>query len=153
MNRKEYFKYDSNDKIHICFYMLTKIENDFKNLLYSFETDYSKNSNTVRQLLESTNEIKESIDIIKEHIFGFNFTIFYTTMAIVHTSILIKKKKVLHELENKAINHMLLVLISSLTSGYIFGHLFGRSFKLNRRISEINRNIDYQINLINKKYL
>lgn len=153
MNRKEYINYDSVNNINICFYMLTKIEIDFKNLLYSFETNYSKNSNTVLKLLDSTKEIKESIDIIKDHIFGFNFTIFYFTMTVIHLGLLVKKKKVLHELENKAINHMAIVLISSIISGYVFGNLFGRSFKLNRRIREINRNIDNQINSIKNKYL
>ena len=73
-------------------------------------------------------QIKKQLEFNKNQLKGFNTYSFILGMAFTHTFLIYSKKQVLHQMENKALQHMGICLFCGLSFGFLVGQVFGKNF-------------------------
>ncbi len=134
-------------------YVIDKIESNITNKMLQFEVNPIK-SNSKLKTLET--ECKDLLVHLKEFndkkLKGFNKYAFFICFASFNLYRLYSQRKVLYELESKAINHIILCTIFGLTGGYSFGYIFGNNITLCRKVKKIHRNTYDKLEHYRKRY-
>lgn len=80
---------------------------------------------------------------------SFNLTGFCLGVAELHTFLIYSQKKVLHEMEKKAIPHMGMCLGAGVALGVFGGLLYGNSMKNTKKAKNLEETLEKRIKEIN----
>jgi hypothetical protein len=114
-----------------------RIKDSFLRRQISKDTENASN-NFRTELTKSKNELKD----IKSKIKGFNGWAFFLGAATYHIFTIYAKKKLLYEMQQKALPHMGITLGVGIVTGFIFGRVFSYDYKLYRKFNKVQKSLD-----------
>lgn len=135
-------------------YELEKIEKDFRRQLYEFEMSTLKSQEKIRHF--QYDHIQATIHRLTDYrksLFGFNLWACCGGAVLYHYLYLTLNRKLLYEMEKKAIPHIAFCMGFGIASGYIFGNICAYDMGLYRLHSKILKDLKSMKNDFEKYYI
>ena len=116
-------------------HMVNKFEFDINRKMLEFEVNPLKSNSKLIRLKTDCNDLLINLDSFsKRNLVGFNKYAFFIFFASTHLFKLYRTKKVLHQLESKAIEHIGICLFTGIFGGIVIGQTLGNNIPLRNKV-------------------
>lgn len=120
-------------------YQLDKFETQLKRNLFTYSiVKNTTQEQTNKFISEVVSKGKTDLKEIRKGMTGINWWAFFGGIAVYHLFVLYKNKRMLYEMESKAVQHLATCFGVGLASGLIVGLTFSRDVKAYFKYSKLN---------------